>query len=104
VAKILGPKGLMPNPKLGTVTVNIVDAVKNSKAGQVEFRADKGGIVHAGVGKLSFDSDKLLDNAKALFDAILKAKPAASKGVYIKYAFVSATMSPALIVQTSSLE
>lgn len=99
VAKVLGPKGLMPNPKLGTVTANIAEAVKNSKAGQVEFRADKGGIIHAGVGKLSFASDALLQNAKALFDAVVKAKPAASKGVYIKGVFLSSTMSPALGLQ-----
>jgi large subunit ribosomal protein L1 len=104
VAKILGPKGLMPNPKLGTVTPNIVDAIKNSKAGQVEFRADKGGIIHAGVGKLSFGNSELFSNVKALFDAVVKAKPAASKGVYIKGAFLSSTMSPALSLQASSLE
>jgi len=104
VAKILGPKGLMPNPKLGTVTVNIAEAVRNAKAGQVEFRADKGGIIHAGVGKLSFDNDALLQNVKALFDAVVKAKPAASKGVYIKAVFLSSTMSPALGLQNSFLE
>ena len=104
VAKILGPKGLMPNPKLGTVTVNIAEAVKNSKAGQVEFRADKGGIIHAGVGKLSFDNEALLQNVKALFDAVVKAKPAASKGAYIKAVFLSSTMSPALGLQSSFLE
>ena len=104
VAKILGPKGLMPNPKLGTVTVNIAEAVKNSKAGQVEFRADKGGIIHAGVGKLSFDNDALFQNVKALFDAVVKAKPATSKGVYVKAVFLSSTMSPALGLQHSVLE
>jgi large subunit ribosomal protein L1 len=103
VAKILGPKGLMPNPKLGTVTANIAEAVKNSKAGQVEFRADKGGIVHAGVGKLSFNDEDLSKNIHALFDAVIKAKPATSKGVYIKAAFLSATMSPALCLEISHL-
>jgi len=100
VAKILGPKGLMPNPKLGTVTSNIGDAVRNAKAGQVEFRADKGGIIHAGVGKLSFDNDAILKNIKSLFDAVVKVKPPTSKGVYIKGVFLSATMSPALSLAT----
>lgn len=104
VAKILGPKGLMPNPKLGTVTVNIAEAVKNSKAGQVEFRADKGGIIHAGVGKLSFENNSLHANVKALYDAVVKAKPAASKGVYIKEVFLSSTMFPALHLQPNFLE
>jgi len=104
VAKILGPKGLMPNPKLGTVTANIAEAVKNSKAGQVEFRADKGGIIHAGVGKLSFSSNDLLSNVKALFEAVVKAKPAASKGVYVKEVFLSSTMLPAAQLQPNFLE
>jgi large subunit ribosomal protein L1 len=104
VAKILGPKGLMPNPKLGTVTANIAEAVKNSKAGQVEFRADKGGIIHAGVGKLSFSSQDLFSNVKALFEAVVKAKPAASKGVYVKGIFLSSTMAPAAQLQPNFLE
>jgi len=104
VAKILGPKGLMPNPKLGTVTVNVAEAVKNSKAGQVEFRADKAGIIHAGIGKLSFSGRDLLSNVKALFDAVVKAKPAASKGVYVKGLFLSSTMLPAAQLQPNFLE
>jgi large subunit ribosomal protein L1 len=96
LAKILGPKGLMPNPKLGTVTVNVAEAVKNSKAGQVEFRADKGGIIHAGVGKVSFSNESLLANVKVLLDSIIKAKPLASKGVYIQGVWLGSTMSPSL--------
>ncbi len=104
VAKILGPKGLMPNPKLGTVTANIAEAVTNSKAGQVEFRADKGGIIHVGVGKLSFEDGALLENVKAIYDSVVKAKPAASKGVYIKKVFLSSTMFPALSLHSNFLE
>jgi large subunit ribosomal protein L1 len=96
LARILGPKGLMPNPKLGTVTVNIGEAIRNSKAGQVEFRADKGGIIHAGVGKLSFANESLLKNVKALLDSVIKAKPLTSKGVYIQGAWLGSTMSPSL--------
>jgi len=96
VARVLGPKGLMPNPKLGTVTTDIASAITAAKAGQVEFKADKGGIVHAGVGKLSFDNNALAENINAFFAAVLKAKPAASKGEYVRKAFISSTMMPAL--------
>ncbi len=96
VAKILGPKGLMPNPKLGTVTPNVAAAVGAAKAGQVEFRAEKQGIVHAGVGKISFDDKKLLENIEAFLDAIRKAKPASLKGAYMKKASLSSTMGPGL--------
>ena len=103
VARILGPKGLMPNPKLGTVTNDLVAAVNDAKGGQVEFRVEKAGIVHAGIGKLSFGSSKLVDNAKAFMSAISKAKPATSKGLYIKQVILSSTMGPGFKVNISSL-
>jgi len=92
LGKVLGPKGLMPNPKLGTVTPNIAEAVKAAKSGQIEFRIDKAGIVHAGVGKVSFTEDQLTQNIKALIDAVKKAKPSSSKGNYIKKIGLSSTM------------
>jgi large subunit ribosomal protein L1 len=94
LGKVLGPKGLMPNPKLGTVTPNVEEAVKLAKAGQVEFRADKSGLVHAGIGKASFSEDALVKNLKAFLDAVSKAKPATSKGTYIKKVGLSSTMGP----------
>ncbi len=103
VAKILGPKGLMPNAKLGSVTVNIKDAVASAKAGQVEFRAEKGGIVHCGVGKLSFTENALVENLTALFDALAKAKPATSKGVYFRRMSLSSTMGVGLKLDLSSI-
>lgn len=103
IAKILGPKGLMPNPKLGTVTVDIEEAIRKVTAGQVEYRADKGGVVHAGVGKLSFTAKALHENVKVLFDAVVKAKPSASKGTYIKSIFLSSTMGPSLEIDVASL-
>lgn len=103
VARILGPKGLMPNPKLGTVTPDIKGAVEKSKAGQVEYRAEKAGIIHAGIGKLSFDKAALMDNFNAFTNAIVKAKPSGSKGAYIKGVYVSATMSPAIKVDLATL-
>jgi large subunit ribosomal protein L1 len=98
VARVLGPKGLMPNPKLGTVTTNIAEGVKLAKAGQVELRAEKKGIVHAGCGKMSFDTGKLVENAMAIIDALKKAKPASSKGQYILGVAVSTTQGPGLKV------
>jgi large subunit ribosomal protein L1 len=98
VARILGPKGLMPNPKLGTVTPNVADAVAVAKAGQVEYRPEKKGIVHAGVGKMSFSNDKLIENVNALMDQLKKVKPAASKGQYIQGVCVSTTQGPGLRV------
>jgi len=92
LGKVLGPKGLMPNPKLGTVTPNVVEAVKAAKAGQVEFRVEKAGIVHAGIGKVSFSEDALLDNLKALLQAVNKAKPAGAKGNYVKKIGLASTM------------
>lgn len=92
LGKVLGPKGLMPNPKLGTVTPNVAEAVKAAKSGQVEFRIDKAGIVHAGVGKVGFTEEQLVQNLKAFIDAVKKAKPATSKGNYIKKIGISSTM------------
>lgn len=103
LGKVLGPRGLMPNPKLGTVTMNITEAVRAAKAGQVQFRVEKAGIVHAGVGKASFDEAKLVDNVKALVDAINKAKPAGAKGAYLKKVSLSSTMGPGLKVDLTSL-
>ena len=94
LGKILGPRGLMPNPKLGTVTNDVADAVSAAKAGQVQFRAEKQGIVHAGVGKASFDEQKLRENVQAFYDAIMKAKPSAGKGTYVQRAALSSTMGP----------
>ena len=103
LGKILGPRGLMPNPKLGTVTMNVKDAVAAAKAGQVEFRAEKAGIIHAGIGKASFDDDKLVENIRALVDAVQKAKPAGAKGTYLQKAALSSTMGPGIRVDVSSL-
>ncbi len=103
LGQILGPRGLMPNPKVGTVTPDVATAVKNAKAGQVQFRVDKGGIVHGTIGRRSFDSDKLKENLAALVDALAKAKPAASKGVYLRKIAVSSTMGVGVRVDTQSL-
>jgi len=103
VARVLGPKGLMPNPKLGTVTPDVATAVKNAKSGQVEFRVEKAGIVHAGVGKLSFNKDDLVSNANALLTAVIKAKPAGAKGVYMKSVYMSSTMGPSFRIDLSSI-
>lgn len=103
VAKVLGPKGLMPNPKLGTVTVDIATAIKNAKSGQVEFRVEKGGLIHAGIGKLSFATEDLMKNLKVLFDSVVKAKPAAAKGTYMKSIFLSSTMGPAIKIDIANI-
>ena len=103
LGQILGPRGLMPNPKVGTVTPDVATAVKNAKAGQVQFRVDKAGIVHGTIGRRSFDSDKLKENLAALVDALAKAKPAASKGIYLKKIAVSSTMGVGVRVDTQSL-
>jgi len=103
LGQILGPRGLMPNPKVGTVTPDVATAVKNAKAGQVQFRVDKGGIIHGTIGRRSFDSDKLKENLAALMDALTKAKPAASKGVYLRKIAVSSTMGVGVRVDTQSI-
>ncbi|MDO9001965.1 MAG: 50S ribosomal protein L1 [Aquabacterium sp.] len=100
---ILGPRGLMPNPKVGTVTPDVATAVKNAKAGQVQFRVDKAGIVHGTIGRRSFDSDKLKGNLAALLDALTKAKPASSKGVYLRKVAVSSTMGVGVRVDVASI-
>ena len=103
LGKVLGPRGLMPNPKLGTVTVNVGEAVKAAKGGQVEFRAEKAGIVHAGIGKASFDAQKLAENVRAFVGAINRSKPTGAKGTYIKKVSLSSTMGPGLKVDLSSV-
>jgi large subunit ribosomal protein L1 len=103
LGKVLGPRGLMPNPKLGTVTMDVKGAVTAAKAGQVEFRAEKAGIVHAGIGKASFAEDQLLANARAFVDAIQRAKPTGSKGTYVKKVAVSSSMGPGVKVDVASL-
>jgi large subunit ribosomal protein L1 len=103
LGKILGPRGLMPNPRLGTVTMDVKGAIAAAKAGQVEFRAEKAGIVHAGVGKASFDADKLEQNIKAFVDAIQKAKPSGAKGTYLKAAALSSSMGPGVRLDVASL-
>jgi len=104
LGKLLGPRGLMPNPKLGTVTFDVGKAVKEIKAGKVEYRTEKAGIVHVPIGKSSFDKEKLVDNATAVIRSIAKAKPAASKGKYIKKITVSSTMGPGLKLDVSKLK
>ena len=104
LGKVLGPRGLMPNPKTGTVTFEVGKAVREIKAGKVEYRVDKTAIVHAPVGKVSFGADKLLENAKALIDSVLKAKPAAAKGKYVKSIAMSSTMGPGVRVDLASVE
>ncbi len=103
VAKILGPKGMMPNPKLGTVTPDVEKAVKDAKGGAIEFRVEKAGIIHAGVGKASFDQGKLEENIKAFYDAILKARPTGAKGSYVKKVTLTSTMGPGIKLTTDSL-
>lgn len=104
LGQILGPKGMMPNPKLGTVTMDVTGAVKAAKGGSVEFRAQKEGIVHVGVGKASFSEEKLVQNIRALMDALLKAKPQTMKGNYLKKAALSSTMGPGVKLDLSSLQ
>src|ERR1700676_938071 len=103
LGKILGPRGLMPNPRLGTVTMDVKGAVTAAKGGQVEFRAEKAGIIHAGIGKVSFDEQKLLENARALADAVQKARPTGAKGTYMQGVSVSSTMGPGIKVEVGSL-
>jgi large subunit ribosomal protein L1 len=103
LGKILGPRGLMPNPKLGTVTMDVKGAVSAAKAGQVEYRAEKAGIIHAGIGKASFDDAKLVENIRALADAVTKAKPTGAKGTYVQKAALSSSMGPGVRVDVSSI-
>ena len=103
LGKILGPRGLMPNPKLGTVTMDVKGAIAAAKAGQVEFRAEKAGIIHAGIGKASFSDEKLLENIRALVDAIQKAKPTGAKGTYLQKVALSSSMGPGVRVDVASL-
>jgi len=103
LGQVLGPRGLMPNPKVGTVTPDVKTAVENAKAGQVRFRADKGGVVHAMIGKISFNEQQLAENLYALVSEINKLRPAAAKGVYLRKAFLSTTMGPGIIIDVTSL-
>jgi len=103
LGKVLGPKGLMPNPKLGTVTPNVAEAVKAAKGGQVEFRVEKAGIIHSGLGKLSFSDDQIKANFDAFVDAIVKAKPSGSKGKYVRRIALSSTMGPGLKIDTTEI-
>ena len=103
LGKVLGPRGMMPNPKIGTVTMDVATAVKGAKGGSVEFRVEKAGIVQAGVGKASFSEEKLVQNVKALADAVSKAKPAGAKGTYIQRVAVSSTMGPGVKVEPGTL-
>ncbi|MFM7705251.1 MAG: 50S ribosomal protein L1, partial [Rubrivivax sp.] len=103
LGQVLGPRGLMPNPKVGTVTPDVATAVRNAKAGQVQFRVDKAGIIHATIGRRSFDADKLTGNLRALIDALNKSKPASSKGVYLRKVAVSSTMGVGVRVDTATL-
>lgn len=102
LGKVLGPRGLMPNPKTGTVTFDVTTAVKETKAGKVEYRVDKTGVIHVGVGKVSFENDKLRENAKALLDAVVKAKPATAKGKYVKKVNLASTMSPGVLLDEAA--
>ncbi|WP_210471066.1 50S ribosomal protein L1 [Sporosarcina sp. 6E9] len=104
IGRVLGPKGLMPNPRTGTVTFDVAKAVEEIKAGKVEYRADKAGIIHAPIGKVSFDNEKLVENFLTVFDTIEKAKPAASKGTYMKSVNVTTTMGPAVKIDTTSVK
>src|ERR687897_661573 len=102
LGKVLGPRGLMPNPKTGTVTPDVATAIRETKAGKVEYRVDKTGVIHVGVGKVSFEPDKLRENAKALLDAVVKAKPATAKGKYVKKVNLAATMSPGVLLDETA--
>jgi large subunit ribosomal protein L1 len=104
LGQVLGPRGLMPNPKTGTVTPDVVTAVNNAKAGQVRYRAEKGGIIHGGIGKLSFDEKALKENLEALVGDLKRAKPASSKGIYLKRITLSTTMGPGIVIDQSTLE
>jgi large subunit ribosomal protein L1 len=104
LGQVLGPRGLMPNPKTGTVTPDVVSAVKNAKAGQVRFRADKNGIIHGGIGKITFDATAIKENLEAVINDLKKAKPTTAKGVYLKKVTISTTMGPGLVIDQASLD
>jgi len=104
LGQVLGPRGLMPNPKTGTVTPDVETAVKNAKAGQVRYRTDKNGIVHGGIGQINFELNAIKENLEAVLLDLAKAKPAASKGVYMKKVVLSTTMGPGLVIDQSTLE
>jgi large subunit ribosomal protein L1 len=104
LGRILGPRGLMPNPKTGTVTMDVGKAVAEVKAGKIDFKVDKFGIIHAGIGKVSFEQDKLIDNAKELLATIVKLKPSSAKGTYVKSVFLSSTMSPGVRIDEKSVK
>jgi large subunit ribosomal protein L1 len=103
LGKVLGPRGLMPNPKVGTVTMDVKGAVAAAKGGAVEFRVEKAGIIHGGIGKASFPADKLAENIRAFVDAVVKAKPAGAKGTYLQRVAVSSTMGPGIKVEPSTV-
>ncbi len=103
LGKILGPRGLMPNPKTGTVTADVATAIRETKAGKVEYRVDKTGVIHVGVGKVSFPDDKLMENSRALIDAVVRAKPVTAKGRYVKKINVASTMGPGVLVDAGSV-
>jgi large subunit ribosomal protein L1 len=102
LGKVLGPRGLMPNPKTGTVTFDVANAVRETKAGKVEYRVDKTGVIHVGIGKVSFEPDKIKDNARMLLDAVVKAKPATAKGKYVKKVNLAATMGPGVLLDETA--
>jgi ribosomal protein L1p/L10e family len=103
LGRVLGPRGLMPNPKSGTVTMEVGKAVAEVKSGKIDFKVDKYGIVHAGIGKVSFDADKIRENAQELIQALIKLKPTAAKGTYVKSIYLSSTMSPGIAIDTKSV-
>lgn len=104
LGRILGPRGLMPNPKSGTVTMDVASAVKEVKQGKIDFKVDKFGIIHAGIGKVSFDNDKITENAREMINTIIKLKPAAAKGTYVKSIYISSTMSPGIPVDVKTID
>ena len=103
LGRVLGPRGMMPNPKLGTVTMDVKGAVEGAKGGQVQYRVEKAGIIHAGVGKASFSEDQIAGNIRALFDAVVRAKPSGSKGMYIKKVSLTSTMGPGVRIDPASM-
>lgn len=103
LGKILGPRGMMPNPKVGTVTMDVAEAIRGAKGGSVEFRVEKAGILHAGIGKASFTEDALVENVKAFAEAVMKAKPAGAKGTFVKRVALSSTMGPGVKIEPATL-